>query len=263
MHSIHSRRAPLPTHSASVNVNLAAAVADVAAAAATTGSEYSLPPSYRAPLVHNSNNNNNTHMHSSSSALIAAGTASTANATVGVGDGHHDASVGPLDRTFTSSTSINNNHNQQYHQPNHQALHQNVLIDVANNSKPMSTQLCEVITHQPPTNTTNNNNTDANAGSTEALDAGQQTDREKDGALISITAADEQQKQPLPTNSSGGNDDTEAATDSPIIVTTTLASNSSTPTKQRAGHDLVTIVTISGCTETESSTGEMDILAHL
>lgn len=27
--------------------------------------------------------------------------------------------------------------------------------------------------------------------------------------------------------------------------------------------DLVTIVTISGCTETESSTGEMDILAHL
>lgn len=31
------------------------------------------------------------------------------------------------------------------------------------------------------------------------------------------------------------------------------------------GHrkDLVTIVTISGCTDTESSTGEMDILAHL
>lgn len=34
--------------------------------------------------------------------------------------------------------------------------------------------------------------------------------------------------------------------------------NAYTPRK-----DLVTIVTISGCTETESSTGEMDILAHL
>lgn len=205
------------------------------------GSEYSLPPSYRAPLVHHTNSNANCGL---------------------------DTSVGTLDQTFTSSTSITSTAQPQ--QPTAPPSlevaiqhHPNELIEV---SQTKSTSHHRISSAAVDVHNNNNNTFVADglalATKTKAIESAAETNVDdlhghgqvehvivhmdvghvtSDGsdAITLITAVD---------------DATGTATGTP---TTTMAA-----VKRRPG-DLVTIVTISGCTETESSTGEMDILAHL
>lgn len=191
------------------------------------GSEYSLPPSYRAPLVHNANETSSAH----------------------------------LERTFTSSTSITNAAQQQQQPPadaNGQHQHQLVLIEVTTQTKPGSSHLGEVITHQhcigsAAVDVHNNNNDFGDDG--------------LDGTKIKTGDATETNVDASQVRSVPDDDATTADGSDAITLITGAADGgglvaADTPTKRRSG-DLVTIVTISGCTETESSTGEMDILAHL
>lgn len=223
-------------------------------AGAGPGSEYSLPPSYRAQHQHTSSTtssrpppplppsislplngendgdgggvelvNNTIQLHESRSSISLENTLVERQQQEQHQKQQHDQQS-IISRTDSSPNILLN---QQYSQDNYTPyqqdqlqFHHNVLVDVVNDTK---------ISHISEHNKHNSTTTTIECpNNTITATAELQPNLDRFFRKSSSESGDE----------SGG--------------------NSFTPRK-----DLVTIVTISGCTETESSTGEMDILAHL
>lgn len=178
------------------------------------GSEYSLPPSYRA-------------QHQINNSRPSPQTISGANGDTAGGDSLNTSYNHDLSNSNASTDSVIavpqqlQIHQQQSQNQRHQRLqqssitsdaspdtikHHNVLVDVVNNTK--ISQIC------------NNENSSLTANNT----------------------ADRSHRKVIGTKDGVGNN--------------VKGENS-------ARKDLVTIVTISGCTENDTAAGEMDILAHL
>lgn len=255
------------------------------------GSEYSLPPSYRArnnllriPAIIGGNGGNNVGQR------IAEDTTRNIANVPGIPATINDStSTDAITETRAIITTANQRHQkmQQQQQAQHQQQRNSIITDTITSSNDVNSthntllavddsnannmkisQICNVEsrtgvlagvlpilakTHSqtlnaPATITTTMAKTTitTNSTSSSALTMAQ--------SKLSKSATDIHDIDRLFLNSSN------ALSDTGVIMNNDYADDGG---NDRNRKDLVTIVTISGCTNTESSTGEMDILAHL